>query len=333
MIPYNTSSPLFSDLQGSAAQLATFTSTRLLEGFRPAIIRQYHRMWQDFMLYQVVARLPPCHVDIHFLLSFHQHGHFKFNIANYMAAVRTFHIIHGLPTEPFRDQRIKLYLKALKINAPFNPATRPTLDVAKLNSLLLFCDTVPHAITFKALYVTCFFSFLRISNILPHSLAAFDNTRHLARGDFLVSGDAAVLLLKWSKTIQDRKFTLTIPLPNLAQSPLCPVTANQKIIQNMPASPNDPLFTITKSNRLVPLTDSVGRKHLKNASIALNISPTLMFHAFRRAGASWAFSHEVNLEHIMRHGTWKSDAIWTYLSSSPSTLSHVSATFQAVLHH
>ena len=260
------------------------------------------------MLYQVVLGCPappppPCQVDIHFLLSLmeflHQNGQSKSNIANYMAAVRTFHIIHCLPREPFWNQRIQLHLKALKINAPFNPATHPTLDVAKLNSLLLFCDTVPHDITFKALYVTCFFSFLRISNILPHSLAAFDNIRHLARGDFLVSGDAAVLLLKWSKTIQDRKSILTIPLPNLGQSPLCQVTAIQKMIQNMPASPNDPLFIITKSNRLVPLTDSVARKHLKNASIALNISSTLTFYAFRRAGASWAFSHGVPLEHIM----------------------------------
>ena len=84
----------------------------------------------------------------------------------------------------------------------------------------------------------------------------------------------------------------------------------------IPASSNDPLFIIPRSTNLVPLTDSVARKHLKNASIALNISPSLTFHAFRRAGASWAFSHGVLLEHIMRHGTWKSDAIWTYLFTS-----------------
>ena len=50
------------------------------------------------MAFQVVAGLPPCQVDIHFLLSFmeflHQNGHSKSNIANYMAAVRTLHIIH-----------------------------------------------------------------------------------------------------------------------------------------------------------------------------------------------------------------------------------------------
>ena len=213
------------------------------------------------------------------------------------------------------------------------PLCSPHGGYSNLQSLLLFCDTVPDSTTFKALYVTCFFSFLRISNILQYSLSAFDNTGHLSRGDFIMAGDGAVLLIKWSQTIQDRKSTVTIPLPNLGHSPLCPIAAINHMILTMPASSNDPLFTITRYRMLVPLTDSVARKHLKNASLALNISPSLTIHAFRRAGASWAFSHGVPFEHIMRHGTWKSSVIWTYLSSSPSTSSPVSAAFQTALHN
>ena len=216
---------------------------------------------------------------------------------------------------------------------PLDPTIRPTLDIQKLQLLLMYCDTVPHSTIFKALYVTCFFSFLRLSNILPHSVATFDNTRHLARGDFIRSGEGAVLLLNWSKTIQDRKSTVTIPLPSLGNSPLCPIKAINLMIKNIPADPNDPLFTIQTTKGLAPLTDSIACKHLKKASHALNISPSLTFHAFRRAGASWAFSQGAPLEHIMRHGTWKSDAIWTYLSSSTSTVSPVSAAFQAALRH
>ena len=79
----------------------------------------------------MVAGLPPSEVDIQFLLSFmeflSQNGHSKSNIANYMAAVRTLHIVHGLPTQPFRDEIIHLYLKALKITAPFAPLSRPNI--------------------------------------------------------------------------------------------------------------------------------------------------------------------------------------------------------------
>ena len=292
-------------------------------------------MWQDFLSYQVAAGLPTCQVDTHLLLSFMeflwQNGHSKANIANYVAALRTLYIIHGLPTQPFTDQRIQLYLKALKLNAPFQPTIRPTLDIAKLHSLLGFCESVPHSNVFKALYLTCFFSFLRLSNSLPHSLSTFDVTRHIARADFITAGSGAVLLLKWSKQYRTGN-PLTIPLPNLAHSSLCPIRAISLMIQQVLAGSNDPLFTIQTTRGPIPHTDSVARKHLKNASTALHISPSLTFHAFRRAGASWAFSHGVPLEHIMRHGTWKSDAIWTYLSSSTSTVSPVSAAFQAAIH-
>ena len=224
-----------------------------------------------------------------------------------------------------------MYLKALKLNGPFDPTLRPVMDIQNLHSLLLYCDTAPYSVIFKALYLTCFFSLLRLSNILPHSLVTFDNTRHLARGDFIQSGEGAILLFKWSKTLQDRKSTVTIHLPNLHNSPLCPIKAISLMVQQVPASSNDPLFTIHTARGFVPLTDSLARKHLKKVSNVLNISPSLTFHAFRRAGASWAFSQGIPLEHIMRHGTWKSDAIWTYLSSSTSTISPVSAAFQPAL--
>ena len=61
--------------------------------------------------------------------------------------------------------------------------------------------------------------------------------------------------------------------------------------------------------------------------------PSLTFHDFRRGGALWAFQNGVPLEHIMHHGTWKSDAIWTYLSSSFTAVSPVAFAFQQALCH
>ena len=78
----------------------------------------------------------------------------------------------------------------------------------------------------------------------------------------------------------------------------------------------DLLFSrlVHRSKGLVPWTDSVACKHLKDISRSLCLDKILTFHNFRRAGAAWAFSDGVPLEHIMKHCTWKSDAIWTYLS-------------------
>ena len=130
--------------------------------------------------------------------------------------------------------------------------------------------------------------------------------------------------------MQDRKQAVTFLLPNLGVSPLCPIKAVQQMIRLVSANPNDPLFLVPRSSRLVPLTDSVARKHLKKISNALHTTTYLTFHDLRRAGVRWAFQQGVPLEHIMKHGTWKSDAVWSYLSSSIS-ISSVSLAFQTAL--
>ena len=81
----------------------------------------------------------------------------------------------------------------------------------------------------------------------------------------------------------------------------------------------------------MPLTDSVARKHLKDISRSLGLHIPLIFHDFHRGGAAWSFQHGVPLEHIMKHGTWKSDAIWAYLSSAVTAVSPVALAFQQVL--
>ena len=133
----------------------------------------------------------------------------------------------------------------------------------------------------------------------------------------------AVLLIKWSKTIQNRRDFVTISLPDLAGSHLCPVSALKVMFQFFPVSDNSPLF----------VTDSVAHKHLKDVSGFLGLNPSLTFHDFRRGGSAWVFQNGVPLEHIMKHGIWKSDAIWTYLSSAIPAVSPVALAFQQALRH
>ena len=104
------------------------------------------------------------------------------------------------------------------------------------------------------------------------------------------------------------------------------------MIAKIPASDNDPLFLVPKVKGLVALTDSVARKHLKDVCRLLQIQNQVTFRDFRRGGASWAFQNGVPLEQIMKHGTWRSDAVWSYLSSSLSLHSPVSLAFRAALH-
>ena len=160
-----------------------------------------------------------------------------------------------------------------------------------------------------------------ISNMLPHTITSFDPSRQLARGDIIFSELRATIVVKWSKTIQNRKDIHTIAITSQALQALLVVT---------PGHNNSPLFTLSTKCGTVPLTDSVARKHLKEVSQLLGFHPHFKFHDFRRSGATWAFHQGVPLHHIMHHGSWQSEVcgnisnphlkllpLWFQLSNEP----------------
>ena len=71
--------------------------------------------------------------------------------------------------------------------------------------------------------------------------------------------------------MQDRKQSVTIPLANLGASHLCPIKALTNMIRLLPATTNDPLFVLPRPSTLVPLTDSVVRKHIKKIANTLDL--------------------------------------------------------------
>ena len=80
------------------------------------------------MAFQVVAGLPHYQVNTEILLSFmeflYSNGLSSNHIANYMAALRALHILFALQTDPFKDEIIPLFLKALKLQAPLSITAR-----------------------------------------------------------------------------------------------------------------------------------------------------------------------------------------------------------------
>ena len=109
------------------------------------------------------------------------------------------------------------------------------------------CNHLEHPHVFTTVYLLAFFSFMRVSNIVPHSRAQYDHTRHLARGDVIFSSIEVIVLMKWSKTIQFRDRVVTIRVPFLPDSSLCPVTALKAMIALVPGSANDPHFCYSYS--------------------------------------------------------------------------------------
>ena len=222
------------DVPPGAVQLATSAAARLASGFRPATLRQYTRMWKDFLAFQVAAGLLTYQVTPLILLAYLEFlatcQLSESNLSNNIAALRALHVIHGLPTLPFKDERIPLFIKSVKLAKPFAPKATSVLNTELLLKVVRTCQAFHHPIVYKALYLFTYFSCLRMSNILPHSTTAYDYTRHISRGDIIFSQTGATIIIKWSKTIQNRTDIRTIAIPALGKSPLCPIAAIKELL-------------------------------------------------------------------------------------------------------
>ena len=69
----------------------------------------------------------------------------------------------------------------------------------------------------------------------------------------------------------------------------------------------------------------------KDISRSLGLNLPITFQDFRRGGVAWAFQYGVPLENIIKHRTWKLDAIWAYFSSDVTAVSPVALAFQQAL--
>ena len=96
----------------------------------------------------------------------------------------------------------------------------------------------------RALFLVAFFSFLRISNLVPYKLSDIVDPQacHLTPSNVTFISQGALLRITHTKTIQFRKRQLEIPLPRIPGSPLCPVTALQQYLASVQLSPSSPLF-------------------------------------------------------------------------------------------
>ena len=183
-------------------------------------------MFSDFLGFLVASGLSLDKVNIYVLLAFLEYLHSNHvtpsNISNYLAGVRAFFIIHDLPTHIFRDQKIQMFVKSLQINRPLAIKSNPVFSVDMLTYIATQCQKFEFSHIFAALYLLAFYSFLRLSNIVPHSFRGFDPSRHLARGDVIFGDTSAVVILKWSKTNQLRDKVKYVTIPKIPHSPLCP---------------------------------------------------------------------------------------------------------------
>ena len=102
------------DILSAAVQLTTNMYVHLLQLFRLATQKANNRMFSDFMAFLVAARLLPSRVDVQVSLVFMEYlCQKKFSsskISNYLIGIRAYFVIYDLPSTPFGDKKIPMFI-------------------------------------------------------------------------------------------------------------------------------------------------------------------------------------------------------------------------------
>ena len=253
-------------------------------------------------------------------------------IANHVSALRAMAIVYDIPFAALEHPKVKYFMKSLKINRPLAVTRRHIMDLKTLKEIVLYCPRFADSVTIKAIFLTAFFGFFRISNLVPHSISTYDSARQFFGGDIFYQKRFVKLLVKWSKTLQSRDEVKIITLPRLAYKVICPYLALRAVTQLYAPTANQPLFQTYSNQKYQPMTDSRVCKALSRIVQLMGLPKGFYtFHTFRRSGASLAYQAQVPLADIKDHGTWTSDCVWTYIQDKAHVGTKVAQAFQKMV--
>ena len=294
-------------------------SARLNATYRPFTLANLQSYFKVFLSYCAFYQFDHSAFTVSQLLGFIETlacSNMKYsNIVNHISGIKTIFIQNHYNSDIFSTFEVKSMLRACAKTLPYTPTVKGIFTVETITEIIIKTQGLDNPRLYKALFLLAFFSFLRISNLLPASAASFNALRQLCRGDIIFHSKGAIVLVKRTKTIQNPTDCIKIPLPLIEGSILCPVAALQQFIKYNPACPNDPLFIIKhhQASNII-ITQNRARSVLESILKQLGLPKSYNgFHTFRRSGATLAYQLGVPIPSIQNHGTWISDTVWRYI--------------------
>ena len=173
----------------------------------------------------------------------------------------------------------------------------------------------------RAAFLVTFFSFLRISNLVPYTLSEVHSNASffLRHTNITFTASGAYLHVFKTKTIQFKQKILEIPLPIIPGSILCPVAALTTYFRLVPASSNSPVFLAPHGSGFTPILAQHFNLFLNRCVSSIGEDPLhFSLRSFRKGRATFAFNCGAPTEFIKAQGDWKSDASLVYLTLSSS---------------
>ena len=336
---HNQAHPVFT---GSPLEcLALAAVDRRRKAYKPNTIRNYvsaQRLFLQFCLVYKIDVTYPSELDLAAYTEFlSQSAMSAPTIKNHASAIKALYqwwgkkdIVQSLSTQAWR-----LTVKGLINTIRPSYDKRAAMNPDDLWTIIETCHWQGSEFTPLVVALTFgFFGFLRISNLAPPTARDFDPAKHTTIGDVLLQNQGLILNLKWTKTRQACRNAISIPLPALGESILCPLKAwlaYMKLLRDL-VLPMDAPLLVTEDAK--PITIPILRRLFHKACEAAGYEGAgYTPHSLRRGGATFAYHAGVTLEAIKHHGTWRSQAVETYLFAQPLFDTPVATSFQKLLNN
>ena len=300
------------------ARLARKAEDRQRHTHRPGTRASREAVIKDYVTFSIWVSFPydaPRPYNICWYIEhLAERGLVSTTISNYISALRTYFGMAGLDRAPLQSQVVANAMRAISLTIRHVPRPAQGADPAIVARALAHSHILDHPRQITLAVTWMFMAFLRQSNLAPRTVAAFDTTRHLTRGDINLRRDHLVIQLKWSKTMQKSQNPTSITLWENRESSLCPVAAFRHLISHQPSlAPTQPLLQFHDGNPMTaPYIAKSWHKLLTAASLQ---TQGYTLPGLRRGGASFTY-HEAGakLPDVMAHGNWASSAVRSYLT-------------------
>ena len=240
---------------------------------------------------------------------------------NYLAALKKVNILMGAEIDFMTDIESSMLKQSLRKILGENGNRKGEITIDILSRLCkVLDDSIPLHACMKALFLVALFSFLRKSNLLPHSQleAAGGRGMFLWHQNVTFKTDNVLLHIYRTKTLLFKSKVLSVPIPAIPGSNLCPRTASAKHLEFSPALPGVSLFNVKSHSGYQTLLAAQATNFLKECISFIGLDESrYSLHSFRRGGASFAFCSGASPQFVKAQGDCVSDAYLVYLVITP----------------
>ena len=157
-----------------ADKLYSAATARVHNAFCDTTRKAYMAMFRLYLGFLSFMNWDPSQVTVPQLLVFLEFlvaNNFSYSqICNHLSGIKAFANIYGLSEWPFSHVQVKYFLRSLQIRAPIMLTLKKIIDIPLLKGIVTQCDATYMGQVFTALYLMAFFSFLRLSHFVPHSI-------------------------------------------------------------------------------------------------------------------------------------------------------------------